>query len=176
MKCEECHERNAEIVLTSVVDDDSVVVHVCRACAERRGLDIQALSEERSEAFMQQDAPGTDEEPEETELRCPSCGLTYAKFKERYRLGCADCYEAFRDRLTKLMRKVQGAQEHTGKRFVAADADNLDETQKPASWTVDLLKRRLAAAIEREEFEEAARLRDQIEDFRKAHAEELNPS
>ena len=101
-------------------------------------------------------------------------GLTYATFKERYRLGCADCYPAFSERLVSLLRKVHGAEGHVGKRFVRA-LESLAPERKPPSgaWTLELLKRRLNAAIEREEFEEAARLRDQIEAVKLAQSEGL---
>lgn len=178
MECEACHQRQATVVVTTVIEDEKTVLHLCAVCAKEQGLDAELASHEEVMTSMADDA-GSGRPRDEDKVRCPSCGMSYTRFKERYRLGCAQCYEVFRDRLTPLLRKVQGADTHTGKRFV--------RTQKPISpaeveevrtgaWTLELLKRRLQAAIEREEFEEAARLRDQIEAAKKSQSKEPNAS
>jgi len=165
MQCEQCHHRKATIALTVVVEDERVALHLCRACAAERGLGAELASDEEGNAMAQRSAgSGQSREREGDRDRCPSCGLTYAQFKERYRLGCTDCYTAFRERLKPLLRKVHGADVHSGKRpAIVMDGAPVEGV----TWTLEVLKRRLQAAIEREEFEVAARIRDQIETLKR---------
>ena len=108
-----------------------------------------------------QSAANTNRAGDDDVARCPGCGMSYGEFKERYRLGCARCFDAFREQLQPLLRKVQGAEAHTGKHPTGAAQGGAGEER--SVWTLEVLSRRLQAAVEREEFEEAARLRDQIE-------------
>jgi len=177
MKCESCHKRQATVVVTMVVEDEKTVLHLCAQCAKDKNLDSGLSSDEEAPPIMDQQAAGSERSDVDDKLRCPSCGLTYTRFKERYRLGCADCYVAFRDRLSPLLRKVQGTDSHVGKRFAHAPVSEARE-QRPigGAWTLGLLRRRLNAAVEREEFEEAARLRDQIEALNRAQSKESESS
>ena len=174
MICDDCGEREATVLFTVVVEDDKSTVHLCAVCAAKRGLPADQGSESqetdtREEAegnTSMEDSPNAPEQPVEEAPTggqvCATCGMTFDRFKERYRLGCADCYVSFGEKLTALLRKVHGASEHTGKRPTRTGTS----TQQTDTWTVELLQRRLQAAVEREEFEEAARLRDQIEELR----------
>jgi len=88
--------------------------------------------------------------------------MTFDKFRDRYRLGCAVCYTTFRDKLKPILRKAHNASAHVGKQISQAErtAEEMD------AWTLKVLQRRLQAAVEREEFEQAAGLRDQIEELK----------
>jgi len=83
--------------------------------------------------------------------------LTYNDFKKIGRLGCGRCYEAFKTYLGPLLKRIHGSDIHLGKvphkKGKAAKAKKID---------VEELKKRLRRAVELEEFEEAARLRDEI--------------
>lgn len=174
MKCQSCHQRQATVVVTAVIENDKTVLHLCAACAKKKGFDPEPSPDEEVAAVVEPTAAEPEPSGGNEALRCATCGLTFARFKERYRLGCADCYMAFRDRLVPLLRKVHGADTHVGKQFARAEAATRSEPEQPVSgtWTLELLKRRLNAAIEREEFEEAARLRDQIEALRRSESKE----
>ncbi len=165
MLCEQCGEREAIVALTHIDENEKTHVHLCGECAREQGIDVEASLEELEERMSEQ------EERDEQELRCSSCGMTYDRFKEHYRLGCAECYSSFREELRPLLRKVHGAHEHVGKRPSPAaevrEAAAETTEGKDAVWTLDLLQRRLRGAVEREEFEEAARLRDRIDELKK---------
>ena len=172
MRCEECGKREAIIALTHIDENEKTVVHLCGECAREQGIDVEETAEGMEELMSD------EREHEDEELRCSSCGMTYDRFKEHYRLGCEECYSSFREELRPLLRKVHGSHEHTGKKpgkvtepgVTAALPTEGDD----AAWTLDLLQRRLRGAVEREEFEEAARLRDRIEELKqRQEAEEL---
>ena len=99
-------------------------------------------------------------------LTCSSCGTTYEEFIQKGRFGCSECYRSFNGQLGKTLKSIQGAEQHTGKRpkgFVVATVNkaykNISESEKLAIL--------LQEAIEKEEFEEAARLRDLIKQLKK---------
>ena len=87
---------------------------------------------------------------------CPSCGLSYAHFKQKGRLGCGDCYCAFSKSLERLLKNIHGSTAHTGK--VPVSQQEMVKRHRE----IAALRGALEQAVEREEFEEAARLRDRI--------------
>ena len=127
-----------------------------------------------------------DEDAKKTNLVCPKCGMTYNEFLKYSKFGCPECVHTFGFLLDDYLKKIQGSCEHCGKRYdgqetvfvpdlaavtgqKAADtADKMTNTPPAAVITetdgeaVALLKTRLAKAIREEEYEEAARLRDEI--------------
>jgi protein arginine kinase activator len=165
MTCEHCNSRPAEVVLTSIVDDEKTVRHVCRTCAAELGIEPDAESGTAEIVNLENKSA---EDATEDALECPSCGLNWKQFKERYRVGCAVCYDAFRERMLPLLRKVHNSDSHSGKSI--SDAEVI--TAEDPVWVIDVLKRRMLGAVEREEFEEAARLRDQIDEAEQASKNE----
>ncbi|MBR2222851.1 MAG: UvrB/UvrC motif-containing protein, partial [Christensenellaceae bacterium] len=85
-----------------------------------------------------------------------NCGYSFEDFKKSGFLGCPDCYQAFRQEILPMLRRVHGHTKHIG-----AVPEKADERAK-ARHEIEELKRRLAEAISEENFEEAAKLRDQI--------------
>jgi protein arginine kinase activator len=104
------------------------------------------------------------EKPKEAEsvaVKCPNCALTYAEFKKIGRLGCGECYPAFKKYLRPLLKKIHGSNQHSGKSPLKAAGipeKNIDLQE---------LRNSLQKAIETEAFEEAARIRDQIKEMEK---------
>jgi protein-arginine kinase activator protein McsA len=87
---------------------------------------------------------------------CPACGLTFADFRASGRLGCHQDYEHFKKQLLPLLEKIHGATQHTGK--IPLRLGQRVEKQK----VLTALRKDLNAAIQREEYERAAELRDKI--------------
>jgi protein arginine kinase activator len=89
--------------------------------------------------------------------KCPECGITFEDFRTRGRFGCPKDYEVFRESLGPLLEKIHGSQKHTGR--LPRGRAAID----PASGDRLLrLRRELQAAVGNENYEEAARLRDEI--------------
>jgi protein arginine kinase activator len=89
-------------------------------------------------------------------MSCPTCGATLSEFQESGRLGCPSCYQVFTDELNALFTRIHGSTEHGGK-HPGGGGDYGSETV-----SIEVLKRKLKTAVESEEFEEAALLRDKI--------------
>jgi protein arginine kinase activator len=94
-------------------------------------------------------------------LRCSACGSTLKEFRESGRLGCAQCYESFAAHLRDLLRRLHGSSQHVGERYAVPGAAGATD---PRLQLLDL-KEQLRRAVEMENFELAAELRDRIRVF-----------
>jgi protein arginine kinase activator len=155
--CDSCKERDSVVTLTTSNAQGVTELHLCEKCAAERGIETQLTAPKQPLTdfilAVQKQLPTTMLESS----RCSFCSGTLRDFKNTGRLGCAYCYATFESSLRDLLRRVHGNSRHQGKRYqppapvVAEGATMLSE-----------LRDRLRRAIEQEQFEEAARLRDQI--------------
>ena len=160
MRCGHCHEREAVIHLTQIADDQAVQVHLCEKCAAEKGVEpSNALVKTPLGGLLSQlgpaallDAPGSD-------VRCPRCGAGVADLREAGRLGCAECWQVFAAPLTDLVRRLHGATRHLGERYVPP---GVAEEEGAPSAEAERLREELRAAVAAEDFERAARLRDEL--------------
>ncbi|MFQ5677998.1 MAG: UvrB/UvrC motif-containing protein [Gemmatimonadota bacterium] len=163
MRCENCGEREAEVHLTQIVDEEMSTVHLCSPCAEEKGVGT-GLSSATSPLtdFLAQITEGGEEESglAASAEACPYCGTSPADFRTTGRLGCSQCYPHFAPQLRGLLRRVHGAVQHVGKVYVSQEVGEYDPDLRLAT-----LRRRLERAVEIEDFETAARLRDQIQEL-----------
>jgi protein arginine kinase activator len=155
MVCDICNKNHATIHLTEIVDNKVVETHICQDCAREKA---KALNEHlHLSGFVGGLAQNEDVRDEkEKKVVCSFCGYRYADFKMKGRLGCGHCYEAFRRQLVPLIKKIHGSIRHVGK-----VPHNLDQR---ASVDTELkeIRARLKRAIQLEEYEEAAALRDEL--------------
>jgi len=89
-------------------------------------------------------------------LECPSCGTSSAQFQKTGRLGCDKCYDTFEDKLTILLKRLQGTVQHAGK--------SLPGSEKRLE--LERLQEELHKSVEAEEYERAAVLRDRIKSLK----------
>jgi protein arginine kinase activator len=160
MLCELCKQTQATVHLTEIVNEQMAELHLCEACANQKGAQVESHFGLADLLSGLADFGKTQEPEEETTTRaCASCGMTYEDFRKVGRLGCADCYATFRRSLASLLKRIHGSTHHLGK----APA----RLVKPPKAKMELadLKKRLERSIEMDEFEEAARLRDQIREM-----------
>jgi len=163
MICDICHKNEATILYSVIINNQKTELHLCNKCAAEKGL-IKSTQYLNLKEFLP--LPFRDSEAEK--LRCSHCGLTYKDFLETARLGCSECYRAFRKKIEPLLRKIHGSTQHIGKLAPA----KLKKHEKES--TILNLKEHLKKAIESESYEEAARIRDELKklkssaSFRKA--------
>lgn len=154
MTCENCGEREAVVHLTQIEESRVTTVHLCERCAAERGVEPPPAGKTPLGSFLA--AMGEAEVPADDELqRCPGCGATFAAFRETGRLGCAQCWTTFEAPLRDLVRRLHGSTVHMGERYVGAQTDVAVRTEEE-------LRERLRVAIETENFELAAELRDRL--------------
>jgi protein arginine kinase activator len=162
MDCDQCHEREAVIHLTQIVNEQVTTLHLCERCAAEKGVEstgsvaksplgtfLAAMGKELPDKAAPQ-APGD-------RAACMRCGATLQDFRETGRLGCADCYRSFEAPLRDLLRRLHGSTVHVGERY----DDQGGGIQDPEGREAEL-KEQLRLAIETENFELAAELRDRL--------------
>jgi protein arginine kinase activator len=170
MKCDVCQSEEAKIFFSQVVEGSLQKVNLCKACADEKGVTdptgfaLADMLEGMGEENTTETAVDTDE------LTCPSCGFSQTDFKKTGRFGCADCYHVFDEGLEGLLEAMHKHTQHVGK--VPATFPNLPEAEiapgpeEPMQSSpldkLSELKDALSKSVEDEDYEEAARLRDEI--------------
>jgi protein arginine kinase activator len=162
MRCTQCHEREAVVFLTQIAHGQEVKQHLCERCAAEKGVETTAsLGKTPVGTFLASMGKGLEGVAVQpgagaTEA-CPTCGATLADFRESGRLGCSDCYRAFEAPLRDLLRRLHGSSRHLGERYLAPGG-------KPENGAPSIaqLRTQLRLAVETENFELAAELRDQL--------------
>lgn len=156
MTCNLCGVQDATIHLTEILNNQMIEVHMCESCAQEKGTDFKTHFnlDEFLAGFSEHEKLG--KAFEKSVLVCPECKLSYEEFGKTGRLGCATCYISFLKPLLSLIRRVQRADHHEGRKPPSAQ-----RISKPIS-DLKTLQDRLRKSIQLEEFEEAARIRDEI--------------
>ena len=160
MVCDNCGSTHAVVHLTQIVNNQMSTHRLCEKCAAEKGLETTP----EPAAFPLNDLlaqMGKDTAPEPSEpsasQQCSFCGLTFKDFRETGRLGCPHCYETYMPHLQRLLRRVHGGTQHVGKVYLPPDPSATELERR-----LDGLRRKLNRAVESEDFERAAELRDEI--------------
>ena len=152
-KCDKC-DKPATVHLTEIVDGQKIEKHLCEDCAAFEGITIKTdvPISQLLEDFVLQSAGA------KTEGRsCDVCGIRFSEFREKGQLGCPNDYDTFSDLLDPLLERAhEGATQHVGKVPRRAGVD-----QKKTN-AILRLRAQLRSAVAAEDYEQAARLRDQI--------------
>jgi len=170
MQCENCREREAVINLTQIVDNKVTTIHLCEPCAAEKGVETgsSAAKFPLGDFLASLGKGGGSDAASEAglDVPCPTCGATLRDFRQSGRLGCADCYGAFEVHLRDLLRRLHGSTRHEGETYRPGTVPQTRAVPVPAGVSapqpVDDLKEALRKAIEAENFELAAELRDRI--------------
>ena len=156
MLCCVCKAKEATVHLTQIAGEKMQKVDLCEECAKSKGVNDPT-------GFSLADlllGLGASQEIEHagggTELRCPRCGFSQADFKKAGRLGCPVCYKTFAEALDGLLKTM-----HKGTRHVGKVPEALRQG-RDLSDRLKTLQKKLTKAIEAEDFEQAAVLRDEI--------------
>jgi len=162
MLCSVCKEKEATLYFSNIADGKKHDVNLCEACAKAKGINPDASVTETI-GFSLADqlfGLGASQEIEESSggvvLKCPRCGYSQEDFKKSGRLGCPDCYKVFAEGLEGLLKTMHKGTRHVGK-VPEALRQNRDLSDR-----LKTLQKRLTKAVEGEDFEQAAKLRDEI--------------
>jgi protein arginine kinase activator len=158
MVCDNCGSGDAVVHLTQIVNNEMSTYHLCEKCAAAKGLETSPESVNIPLTdFLAQMGQTSSAEAPESDGTCDFCGLTFADFRETGRLGCPHCYATFEAQLRSLLRRIHGATQHVGKVYLPPDP-SASEMEK----RLEGLRRKLQRAVDAEDFERAAELRDKI--------------
>jgi protein arginine kinase activator len=156
MSCDNCGQNEAIIHLTQIVDNQMSTFHLCESCAAEKGLQPGTnVGNFPLTDFLAQ----VNKSTVDTTVvgPCPYCGLKLEEFKKTGRLGCSQCYVSFEQNLRGLLRRLHGGTQHVGKVYLPPDPTLAEQQERLAG-----LRRKLSRAVESEDFERAAQIRDMI--------------
>lgn len=177
MLCQSCQKNEATVHLTQVVAGETKKVDLCQACSKEKGLNDPAgfsladlLMGMGENVEPKPSTPSVS--PEKKKKRkaasavCLSCGYNEEAFQKSGRLGCPDCYTAFGEGVSKVLKSMHRGIEHVGKvperlksRFAVAEK-------------IRVLEQELDEAVASENYEKAAKCRDEIREIKDESASE----
>lgn len=177
MICQECNQRPATLRFTKIINGEKTEIHICERCAQEKGemfmfntgsgfsinnllagllnFENEFQNKKQKDTFQQ-----------EAIIQCENCSMTLQKFIKIGRFGCAHCYEAFNEQLSPILRRLHsGNWSHSGK--IPKRIGGHMHLRK----NIDSLKQTLRDLVSQEEFEQAAKIRDEIRTLEKDLAE-----
>ena len=173
MKCQECKQRPATLHFTKILNGEKTEFHICEQCAREKGdfipgsnsfsihhllsglLNFDPVVKGPSSSYLEQ-----------KEIACNQCKMTFEQFARAGRFGCANCYQTFHNKLEPILKRVHsGNSKHSGK--IPKRIGGSIQVKKK----IDMLKEALKYHIEKEEFEQAAIVRDQVRSLEKSLTE-----
>jgi protein arginine kinase activator len=161
MKCQKC-TKQATLHITEVLSEEQFEdLHLCEECANKY------LYEPSQKGLLGKGGlmGGGEESDEITALNqreCPECGIKFVEFRNSGRLGCPHDYQEFREELATLLENIHGETRHCGKTPRHFPQNKQTQTE------LAQLRKQLQQAINKEAYEEAARIRDRIRQIEEA--------
>lgn len=160
MLCKNCGLRPATTHIKRVINGRVEEYHLCADCAKK--MNVSAFDPfDLSELWGSFFGDRMPDSPAINQKRCKTCGSSFSDIANLGKLGCPDCYSEFYNELLPSLRKIHGKTRHVGK------VPNSANENTKAGYMISDLKKKLADAVENEDYEQAATLRDQIKEYEK---------
>ncbi|MEW5758488.1 MAG: UvrB/UvrC motif-containing protein [Candidatus Omnitrophota bacterium] len=174
MFCDICGKDKATVHLTEIVDDQMTELHLCEGCAKKKSIEMEQQFGLADLLAGLTELGGQKADKDTLGLKCPVCHISYDDFRKVGRLGCSHCYDTFRKYLVPLLKKIHGSSQHLGKApkmlyGVVKPSKIIREPRRESE--IGVLKSQLQEAIKKENFEDAAKIRDRIRELEKKNGE-----
>ena len=159
MLCEKCGKKMATTHLKTIINGISSEINLCSECASKfdDGCFLPNGLEGMLSSFF---GDISSDERISTVTKCSCCGATFADIAKSGKMGCAECYKIFGERLMPSLQRIHGKTKHIGKTpYGGAGKNNYEITNE---MKLDKLRNDLKKAIEEEKYEDAAAIRDEI--------------
>ena len=166
MQCEICKTNTATVHLTEIIDGHRSESHLCQNCAQKEGVTIKSqlsLNELLSSLIAAHQQTDETVVAAKSQVACPDCGITMEQFRKQTLLGCAKDYDVFEDDLRELIEKIQDNNlTHAGKVPAKISPQPVQTQNQTESQE---LQKQLDEAIKAEDYELAAKIRDQLKNL-----------
>ena len=163
MLCQLCQKRIASVHFTQIINNNKVEMYLCEKCANEKGnanfISPLSLGDFLS-GFFSTDIGGSYVAAPDVQIRCEVCGMSFSDFQSTGKIGCSNCYKIFGDKLKPIIKRLHGNVEHIGKAPSGFSSSMMKTTKE-----IEKLKEELNKAIQAEEYEKAALLRDKIKEL-----------
>lgn len=158
MICESCGKNPATTHVKTIINGELTEYSLCAECAQKLGYGNLLSGLGRNFNSLLGGFFGESESETADTLHCKCCGSSFEDIARSGKIGCAECYHTFYNRLIPLIQRIHGKTKHRGK--VPGG-----ELQQPTQSQLSLMRRELRDAIDSENFEHAAILRDLIREL-----------
>ena len=173
MKCEFCNKEKATIHLTQVVNGEMKKLNLCQECAKNNGIDLNSPIS-ITDVLMGIDKKNPRNKILDTlteyDLTCSRCNMSRAEFSKKARLGCPNCYKVFSAELKTITQAMHHSNNHIGK------IPSKQISKIKISKQLSTLKKEIKLAINNEDYEAAAEIRDKIKNIGKSFNGEISDS
>lgn len=178
MLCENCKKREANVRYSENINGVKKELHLCEECSRELGItekmDFRMPTFDLSNffgSFLEDFSTSQDFMPllsEIKQIKCDSCNSTFDDIVNTGRYGCPNCYDVFEDRMDPILKKLQGANRHSGRlgkisennvKYQEVEKNKIDNGNKNK---IEELQEKLKKAIKEERYEDAAKIRDEI--------------
>lgn len=150
MLCQNCGKRPVTTHIQKATGGKFETWALCSECAKLLGVDAFGVGDLFSSLFSDSFFPKAKE------VRCTTCGASFSDICSTGKVGCADCYTQMYERLLPSLQRIHGKSRHVGKIPGTASQG------AKRAHRLELLKKQLDDAVAKEEYETAARIRDEI--------------
>ena len=163
MLCQNCGKYEATTHVKRIVNGESAEAHLCSDCAKALGYnDVfggfgNTFGDLLGSFFGEPQVSAISSRT----IRCEKCGNTFNDIVNSGKIGCADCYTTFYDKLLPSLQRIHGKTRHEGKNPTIIKAEVTDSTNP-----IEDLEEQLRIAIDEQNFEKAAQLRDKINELK----------
>ncbi len=164
MKCDLC-DKEAVVHLTQVVDGEMKEFHLCEEHAQKQGIDFDSPMS-ITDILMGLGQQVKQSVASDFTLACPTCGMERDEFRKSGRLGCSDCYKTFMAELSAAIKAMHHSTQHIGK------IPAREGSQTRIKSKIARLQKDLENAVAREDYEQAAQIRDEIKAIKETEVSE----
>ena len=161
MKCDYCDSK-ATVFLTQLVEGQMKKVCLCEPCAKDKGVTDPtgfSMADMLLGGFVGKAMEGMPVVAGANPRRCSACGFTLDDLRRVRRFGCAECYDTFSEEVSHMLRSMHSGTTHVGKVPEGLVAKQVRDQR------LEELQERLDEAIAAESYEEAAGIRDEIQNL-----------
>ena len=165
MICQNCMQRESVVHLTKIVNGQATETHLCQECAQKvqsMGLTIYPgmVTDFLQALFGHEHVDNSEQTLKEYQQeKCPGCDRTITQLQQAGRMGCSKCYDTFQTQMELLLRRIHGGVNHVGKVPSRSGAAII------AKKSIADLRSKLQELVDKEEFEDAAVIRDKIREL-----------
>lgn len=162
MLCQKCHKKIATVRYAEVIDGHVTEIHLCSDCLievqkNPKGFNFASTEPQVQVKERREDTESITKKTK-TKTLCSVCGTQINYIHEKNKVGCFTCFKSFGPEIESVLEVIQGGSSHIGKKLHYAN----DEERVRAQILLDTKKALIRQAIKSEDYESAAKLRDEI--------------
>jgi len=173
MLCDNCGKNEANVKYTQIINGVKKEMKLCEKCSKELGIDDINFNMPIDFSSFLGDLISDYEEnnfmpmmPTPKKLKCHYCNTTYSEFLNTGKFGCAECYDAFSNKIESVLKRIHGSNKYLGRKSKKAVNKVQKNQEQKEDDKLKKLEKDLKQAIKEERYEDAAKIRDEIKNIK----------